>query len=94
MAKKQTADLSSREGREQVFLEIIDHLNRYNSAERAWIAETAGIHQTTINNWCALRTWAPQIRTLAPVARALGYDIVLKRQRPAPPKLKIINKKK
>jgi DNA-binding phage protein len=93
MAQPKVADLSSQEGREQIYLEIIDHLNRYNAAERAWIAETAGVSKTTINNWCALRTWSPQIRTLAHVARTLGYDIVLKRQRPAPPKLKVVVEK-
>ena len=94
MAKAQPkADLTTEDGREKIYLEIIDHLNRYNAAERAWIAETAGISKTTLNNWCALRTFSPQIRTLAAVARTLGYDIVLKRQRPAPPKLKIAAKK-
>lgn len=85
-------DLSDERSREQVFLEIIDHLNRYNPPERAYIAEVAGVSKTTINNWVKLRTWAPQIRTLAPVARALGYDIVLKRQRPAPPKIQVKKK--
>lgn len=93
MAKAKKADLSSPLERERIFLEIIEHLSRYNDAEKRWIAETAGIHWGTLYSWCSLKTWAPQIRTLAPVARALGYDIVLKRQRPAPPKLKIVPKK-
>lgn len=95
MARTNTkADLTTEEGREKIFLEIIDHLNRYNAAERAWIAETSSVSKTTLNNWCALRTFSPQIRTLAAVARTLGYDIVLKRQRPAPPKLHIVPKKR
>lgn len=94
MARALKADLSTKKNREKIFLEMIDHLNRYNMAEKKWIAEEAGIHWTTLYSWCALKTWSPQIRTLAAVARALGYDIVLKRHRPAPPKLKIVPKKK
>ena len=94
MAKPRKVTITTAKDREKIFLEIIGHLNRYNDAEKKWIAEEAGIHWGTIYNWCAFNTWAPQIRTLAPVARALGYDIVLKRQSPAPPKLKIVPKKK
>jgi len=94
MARPRKVELTSHVMREKIFLEIIDHLNRYNDAEKKWIAEEAGVHWGTLYNWCALNTWSPQIRTLAGVARALGYDIVLKRQRPAPPKLKIVPKSK
>lgn len=86
--KKKQADLTTQRGREKIFIEIIDHLNRYNAAERAWIAETAEVSKTTLNNWCKVRTFSPQIRTLAAVARTLGYDIVLKRVNPTPPLLK------
>lgn len=93
MAKaKPTMELTTVSDREQVFLEIVDMLRKYNKAEQAYIALRAGVARTTIRNWCELRVWSPQIRTLAPIARALGYDLVLKRQRPAPPKLKIISK--
>lgn len=94
MGRALKADLSTEKGREKIFLQIIDHLNRYNDAEKKWIAEEAGIHWGTLYNWCAFTTFSPQIRTLAAVARALGYDIVLKRQSPAPPKLKIVSKRK
>ena len=94
MAQAKVKSLQDHESREQVYLEIVDLLNTYTKAERAYIAETAGVSITTVRNWCSLRTWSPQIRTLAHVARALGYDIVLKRMRPAPPKLKIVGKKK
>lgn len=94
MARPRKVSLATAKDREKVFLEIIDHLNRYNDAEKKWIAEEAGIHWGTLYNWCAFHTWSPQIRTLAAVARALGYDLVLKRQRPAPPKLKIVPKQR
>lgn len=91
---KSKIDLTDQKDREKIFLELIDILNRYNDAEKKWIAEEAGVHWGTLYNWCSFKTWAPQIRTLAPVARALGYDIVLKRTTPKPPTLKIVRKTK
>lgn len=94
MARPRKVDMADARVREKIFMEIIDHLNRYNDAEKRWIADAAGVHWGTLYSWCSLRTWSPQIRTLAGVARALGYEVVLKRQRPAPPKLKIVPKRK
>ena len=92
MARPRKVTLETPKEREKIFLEIIDHLNRYNDAEKKWIAEEAGIHWGTIYAWCAFKTFSPQIRTLAAVARALGYSIVLKRVAPRPPRLKIVKK--
>lgn len=78
MAKRKHS-LDTEEARERLFLDIIGHLLRYNDAEKRAIAENAEVHWTTIYNWTHGQTINPHIHTLARVARALGYDIVLKR---------------
>lgn len=78
MAKKQLS-LDTELGREEVFMEIISNLLRYNDAERKHIAEEAEVHWTTLYNWTHGATINPHISTLARVARVLGYNIVLKR---------------
>ena len=66
--------------RESVFLEIIYDLMMLNDVEKRQIAEIADIHWGTLYSWTSLRTRTPRIDTLCRVARALGYDIVLKRK--------------
>jgi len=90
MTAKRKHDLTTPKGREKIFNEIIDHLLRYNWGELEWIAEESKVAPQTLYNWYAGYTISPQIRTLAAVARTLGYEIVLKRQAPRPPKLKLI----
>lgn len=94
MARPRKVELTSSKAREKIFNEIIDHLGRYNDAEKKWIAEEAGVHWGTLYNWCAYSTYSPHLRTIAAVARALGYEIVLKRQHAAPPKLKLVKGRK
>jgi hypothetical protein len=93
MARPRKVSLDTPKGREKIFLEIIDHLMRYNHAEKQWIADEAGISFQTLYNWCAGTTFSPQLRTIAAVARALGYEVVIKRTKAAPPKLKVIKGK-
>lgn len=93
MAQPRKVTLNTDREREKLFLELIDHLMRYNDAEKKWVAEEAGIHWGTLYAWCAGNTFSPQIRTLAAVARTLGYEIVLKRTKAAPPKLRVIKNK-
>lgn len=79
--KRKKLTLTTEREREALFMDVIGHLNRYNDMEKKNIAEEAEVHWTTIYNWCAFKTVAPRIDTLARVARAMGYDIVLKRAR-------------
>lgn len=90
MAAKRKHDLTTPKGREKIFNEIIDHLLRYNWEELQWIAEESEVCTATLYNWYAGYTISPQIRTLASVARTLGYDIILKRTQPRPPRLRLI----
>lgn len=93
MARPRKVVVHNQAVREKVFLEIIDHLLRYNDAEKKWIAEQAEVHWGTLYCWCSGNTFSPQIRTLAAVARVLGYELVLKRQQAKPPQLKVVAKK-
>lgn len=83
--KVETADQ-----RERLFLDVIGHLMRYNDGEKQYIADEAEVHWTTLYNWCAGKTTKPRIDTLSRVARAMGYEIVLKRAKAKPPKLRRI----
>ena len=62
---------------EDVFLDIIDELRYKTDEELRQVAEDAGCHWVTLYSWMAGNVTAPQVRTLFPVARALGYEITL-----------------
>lgn len=83
LRKKKKIGLNTERERERLFLDIIGHLSRYNDDEKKGIAEEAGVHWTTLYSWCSYKTFAPRIDTLSKVARAMGYDIVLKRTKAA-----------
>ena len=85
---KAAVDFNDDKSRERIFLDIVGHLLRYNDAEKKHIADEAGISWQCIYQWTHGKTISPQIRTLAAVARVLGYDIVLKRQVAKIPKLR------
>lgn len=79
MKKSKAINFNDGKAREDLFMDIIGHLLRYNDAEKKHIAEEAGISWQCIYQWTHGTTLSPQIRTLAAVARVLGYEIVLKR---------------
>ena len=45
------------------------------------IADKAGVHQTTLNNWMTGKTVAPRLDTLTKVGDTVGYEITLRRKR-------------
>ena len=67
------------EERTDLFLKVLECLWRYNDAEKKAVAEEAGCCWTTLYFWCSGRTTHPRIDTMSPVAKALGYRVVLKR---------------
>lgn len=66
-----------QEVREAIFIEIIHELWKYDTEGAKDIAERAGCHWVTLFAWKSGRTNSPRIDKLAPVARVLGYEIVL-----------------
>lgn len=77
--QRKSYSLGDEHGREQLFLDIIYQLIDLSDKQRKDIAHEANVHWTTLYSWIAVRTFTPRIDTLSRVARALGYDIVLKR---------------
>ena len=65
--------------REAIFLDLIHELWKYSDEGLRDIAAQAGCHWGTLYNWKAGKTGAPRIDKLAPVARVLGYNIVLQK---------------
>ncbi len=74
------------DSREAVFVDIIHELWKYNDDGLKAIAEAAGCHWVTLYAWKAGRTNAPRLDKLAPVARVLGYDVVLQKIKAPVPK--------
>ena len=71
-------DTSQFSERDALFIELISYIGR---ADIRRLAEDAGVAQATIYHWMTGETQTPRIDTLTKVARALGYSIVLKRDR-------------
>lgn len=67
------------ETREEIFLDMIHELWKYSDEGLRDIAAQAGCHWTTLYAWKSGATMAPRIDKLAPVARVLGYNIVLQK---------------
>lgn len=65
--------------REEVFLDILQELWKFNDEGIKTIAEEAGCHWVTLYTWKSGRTTAPRIDKLAAVARVLGYNIILQK---------------
>jgi hypothetical protein len=72
--------------REEIFLDMIHELWKYSDEGLRDIAEQAGCHWTTLYHWKGGKTMAPRIDKLAPVARVLGYNIVLTKIKSPVPK--------
>ena len=68
------------DGREAIFLQVIDELQEYTDYGKRDIAEQAGVHWTTLYYWIAGRTQKPRLDTVCRVARALGFDLSLVRR--------------
>lgn len=66
------------DNRDQLFLDIIAEASHTDHTE---LAELAGVSKQTLHNWCFGKTMKPRIDTLTKVARALGYEIVLRKVR-------------
>ena len=67
----------SEDTREEIFVDLIHELWKYNTDGIKAIAESAGVHWVTLYAWKSGRTNAPRLDKIAPVARVLGYNIVL-----------------
>lgn len=76
----------NEETREAIFLDIIHELWKYSDEGLRTIAAQAGCHWTTLYAWKSGTTIAPRIDKLAPVARVLGYNIVLEKTKQPVPK--------
>ena len=76
--------IDNEDHRTTLFLSVLDCLWRYNDAEKRAIAEEAGCSWVTLYNWCSGKTTHPRIDTLTNVGRALGFQIVLKRDTAIP----------
>lgn len=69
----------NEDNREEVFLDILHELWKFNVEGIKTIAEEAGCHWVTLYAWKSGRTAAPRIDKLAAVARVLGYNIILQK---------------
>lgn len=87
---KKKVDISKKDKREKLFLDIIGILMRYNDEEKKVVAERAEVSWVTLYNWCAGKTQNPHINTLGRVARALGFEIEIRRTANIPVKLKVV----
>lgn len=65
----------------EVFLEIIGRLWQFDGEQLLELAETAGVHWTTLYNWRTGEVTHPTMRTFIPVAEALGYEVRLVRRK-------------
>lgn len=89
--KRKTGNLTTKRGREKLFLDIISILGRYTDEEKKLVAEEAEVSWVTLYNWCSSgpkATQNPYVGTLARVGRALGYDITLSKAATIPVKAK------
>ncbi len=76
----------NEETREAIFIDIIHELWKYSTEGIKDIAEQAGVHWTTLYAWKSGATNAPRLDKIAPVARVLGYDIILRKTKAPVPK--------
>lgn len=65
--------------RAKIFIEIIIELHDFTDAGLQDLAAQAGVCVATLYNWKGGTTLKPRIDTLTGVARALGYEIILKK---------------
>ena len=66
--------------RESIFVEIIYDLLLLSDNEKRAVALDADVHWTTLYSWVSFRTRTPRIDTICRVAKALGYDVILRRK--------------
>jgi DNA-binding phage protein len=66
----------------QVFEDIKQELSVMSTDEHKDLAEEAGCHYRTLYNWAMEITLTPRLSTFVKVARAMGYELCLKRARP------------
>jgi len=78
-AKAKAADM-----RHEIFLKVIDMLCAYQGQALKDLAETAGVHWTTLYNWQRGEVYSPQLNKVAAVAFAMGYVLVLERAKGQP----------
>jgi len=67
--------------REKIFMEILSLLWSEEKDFKT-LSQKAGVSISTLYNWAELKVFAPRIDTLSKVARALGYEIVLRLNKP------------
>jgi DNA-binding phage protein len=62
--------------RDKLFIDLLAIIGTTNLY---WLADQAGVSHGTLYNWLDGKTMKPRIDTLTKVAKACGYEIVLKR---------------
>lgn len=65
----------------EIFEQLVEELEKHQD-EFAIIAYNAGVSVTTLYNWVNWQVSCPQMRTFIPVAKELGYDVVLRKVKP------------
>lgn len=78
VAIKEAAD----QQRDDLFLEVIDKLYHYEGKALLSLAESAGVHYTTLYNWKTV-TFSPRLNTLVRVGAALGMRLIWLKAKPA-----------
>jgi len=61
----------------KAFEELKDILKNYNLET---VADVAGVHFTTLYNWLSGKTKNPHLRTFIKVAKAMGFEVMLRRE--------------
>ena len=69
-----------------MFEELKDILQQYNLES---VADASGVHWTTLYSWLNGRIKSPYISTVAKVAEAVNYELVL--QRKEKPRLRLVS---
>ena len=73
--------------RDQLFIDLLAIIGTTNLY---WLADQACVAHGTLYNWLDGKTMKPRIDTLTKVAKACGYEIVLKRVKGT--RLKLVKK--
>jgi DNA-binding phage protein len=85
MAQTQYKNADDIDSEYRIFSQILVLLwNTHGQAAMRELAHASGVGESTLYSWKLGTTMTPRIDTLTKVAKALGYEIVLKRTRRAP----------
>jgi len=79
--KRSAKRVHKAEAHMELFETVIDALRACNHATWPSIAEEAGVCLGTLYRWTDNLVWCPHLRTVVSVANALGYDVILRKQK-------------